>query len=298
MCPMSYTTFGDYLGRQSPYSQPGDVTFDAGYENISLGLTKVATPADVPFDHLWTWRHDRPWENEPNRPGRPTVPWKVQSYQIVKAMLVPYTYKRYLMSTFGGTTETDHPTIPGTQVVTPYPGPGRVAINIKGHLLIGYTATGFEPTTPVVPPATSGAGPGDYTRLGEFIKNQTPHTTAPTLLGDLSVPNPATTPQSRFLETAVTWLSNVSADGAAATPPTCELESNSDMEMDLIQEQQCLYWGFPLALDSGGGNWLRNFQVTKAFRATYEFTAPHPTTGVSTDWRGDVLVGVTGAGDM
>lgn len=283
---ITYDQLANFLADESPYSMASDVIIEAGFTDLTQTVTQVATPTTIPFDGRWQWRHARPWKNEPTRPGRPDRPRKVRTYKIAKALLVPYTYTRKLPSTFGGSTLSSA----AGSLSVGFGGPSEVRITIQAHLLIGYTGEQTSATSG----SAAGAGQG-YPELAQLIRDATPGanpaasplpslTATSTNISTLSGPS-----EDRRLEIAETWLTNVSAKKAALGQ--CELESNSDLEMDLIQEQQCLYWGFPVA-DSGGALWLRYFQVTKAVRAEYQITVKGTT---STE---QVLIGVTGAGDM
>jgi hypothetical protein len=73
--------------------------------------------------------------------------------------------------------------------------------------------------------------------------------------------------------------------------------------MDLSQEQQCLYWDFPKPHVPGtvppptSPTWMRNYQITKAFRVSYAFDEPGSGSGHSHQVTGEILIGYAGAGD-
>lgn len=300
MAALTYSAFGELIGNESPYDRKNSVEFVPGFANTEMHGTDAN-----PLSLQWDFRHKAPWSQEP---GAPKKPIKVQNYPIVKAMLIPYFYKRRLLSGHGGTASL------GSTTQTIAPG-SEVALKIETHLLVGYTQA-VVPTDQEItrPPAETGTT--TYASLGKFIKAETPKGADPELLAD-----PA---RRSLLELAVTWLADLSAQKFGAGED--RLISTSDEEMDLIQEQQCLNWDFPLDLAAGsstpspnqgltpagtlvsaevpppppfGSNWMRNFQVTKAIRATYEVMAPDPNNpSVDIKFRGDVLVGFSGGGGM
>jgi hypothetical protein len=288
--PMTYSEFGRHVGDESPYAVPEDVTFAPGFNDPTTGVTRIVGSAGNPLGVQWDFRHarsttpgDPPWEPEPEQPDRLRRPLKLRNYTIVKAMLVPYTYHRRLPSNFGGFIDPS----PTSNDEFTFPGNVMVGITIKAHLLVGYTESRLR--ADLAPPQPQDEeGDDGYSLFGQFIKAQTPFSSNPSLL--------AVSGDRNVLETAVSWLTDISSSKFKLG--LCELESNSDMEMDLIQEQQCLYWDFPL-VDVNDVRWMRNFQVTKAIRATYRFPTPAPGDPErQVAGEGDVLVAITGAGDM
>lgn len=293
---MTYDEFGEFIGDESPYARKPDAHFTAGFTDAQI---------ETSLDLYWDFRHGPPWGATP---GDPEKALKVQNYNIVKAIMIPYSYNRILHSTFGGTL------VDGATTTSVSEG-ASVSLVVKTHLLIGYTravvAQNEETPRPRIEPIASTT----YGALGQYIKAQTPSPNEPELL--------AVDGQRDVLEIAISWLASLSAKKNVAGED--RLISTSDNEMDLIQEQQCLYWDFPLNLPSTGPgplnyaltpagvhttdkvpppppfgvNWLRNFQVTKGIRASYKFIGPSPEDDdVNVVYRADILVGFAGGGGM
>jgi hypothetical protein len=287
--PLSYEELGHYLSGQDPYSAAEAVSFADGFDDPSSGSsTVIAGDAAHPLNLYWDFRHRRPfWIGEP---GRPHKPLKVENYKIAKAMVIPYTYTRGFNLVEGGLVKQQS----GGKV--DLVGGDRVEIKMVAHLLIGYVSLGPGVTaaTGTAAPSASGSARTDksgdsYDRLGRFIRAETPFGSAPRLTVDPEVPD------ETGLEIALTWL----ADFSAAAD---QIASSSDNEMDLSQEQQCHYWDFPKPHLPGTvpppttPTWMRNYQITKAIRATYEIDEPG-SDGQPRPVKGTILIGYAGAGD-
>jgi hypothetical protein len=315
MAVMTYNDFGTYIGLQSPYARPnnpppppnpGDnvATLPPNFTVPSPGGTTIRDRVN----YVWDFRHAFPWDHEPSDTRRAL---KVQNYQIIKAILIPYSYNRHLESRNGGFTITGG-------VATPTPQSTTVALEVTAHLLIGYTiqTPAVARDFPVAPPI---APANPYEELGTFIRDQTPF--ALNWMLDADELNRTT------LEIGVSWLAHLSAFSAGQGGP--RLKSTSDNEMDLIQEQQCFNWDFEADPPTGGAPpfgqvfgsgampppinpqyppppppglpWMRNWQVSKAIRALYHAIVPvdpnNPGSGTQVV-RGEILVGFTGGGGM
>jgi len=335
MVALNYDDFGNFIGSETPYAQPHNVSIPPpDNANIAV-LPNLSVPPPVgPIirDHttyVWDFRHAFPWDHDL---GDVTRALKVQNYRIVKAILVPYTYDRKIESTWGGVySDTDLAPDTGSTgpsgAVHSIPARNYVFLKVNAHLLIGYTALG--PPTTEYPRSSSvqpAASPTPYQALGEFIRLQTPQLANLTnLVLDAEEGNRTT------LEIGESWLAKIGARSAATGGP--RLKSTSDNEMDVLQEQQCFYWDFDLDIVSGGPSpwgtvfgsgampapptpykyppppplnsdgysWLRNWQVTKGIRAVYHAQIPDDPenpTGPRHTVQGEILVGFTGGGGM
>jgi hypothetical protein len=265
--PMNYSQLGDYLAKQNPYS--GEIRFRADLDDPASGV--IIRPN---LSLYWDFRE--PQSQQRGEPGRPGKLIKVANYPIVKAIVVPFDYTRLIPS------DQHEP--------TPIP--------MKANLLIGYGPPLPQPDSPTLLPRVARTEPTDdqapYPRLARFIRAQNPFS-AETYLEMLPpTPDEPDRPEKTGLVTAVTWL----ADRSVARR---NLASSSDFEMDLCQEQQCLYWDFPQPLPertvgpSGENFWMCNYQVTKAFRFRYFYN--EQTENGEIVKVGHKYISVTGSGD-
>ena len=216
--------------------------------------------------------------------GRTNKLLEVEMCEIVKAMVIPYTYKRVI----------------GRVLTNP------TTIDMKAHLVVGYTSPGDITPNETQSGARDPARSQRYEAIGTLIEEEHPvkrgemgfaqHDTI--LVADLNVPTPP------FVQNAICWLEHKSLQSFNDPPPPVikyPFGSSADDEMEMCDKQQCLTWAFPQPerpsdTAYGPGWWMRGYQVTKGFRVRYQVVDPNPPPG-SKPQGGWILIGYSGSGD-
>ena len=318
MVVLTYSAFGDFIGSQSPYAQPYLGGTPPVGANVTLlpAVPQTPTPAGTTIrnnvDYVWDFPPGFPWDqgsgnSSPGTQG-PELPDHQGDHDPVylqpphRVAERPRRAERVTACRHGRSAE-----LPGVRA-----GDGAPADREQ-----------FQSPTPILLPVTppgTGATAAPYQDLGTFIRDQTPFCTAPILDAD-------TADRNTLRGRRQTGFRTCSAFSAAGGGP--RLKSTSDNEMDAIQEQQCFHWDFAADYPPGpvpgcssnsslaplpvlrpparsirrrlaGVPWLRNWQVSKAIRATYHSVEldPRKSDGTTITVGGEILVGFTGGGGM